>query len=613
MNTPQTMLRAALGYARRGWQVIPLHYADPERPGGCSCGRRDCSSPGKHPQHQLVPHGLKGGTTDPVKIQDWWRRVGWNIGIVTGEASGVVVLDVDPKNGGTDTLEALIRQYGDFTATYAVVTGSGGAHFYFRHPGFAVRNQAGSLGDGIDVRGDGGYVVAPPSNHVQGAYQVQGEGGSLWPLPAWIATRDASAGENASESASAPKVVSDVIPKGRQHHTLVSMAGSMRRRGASEDEMFALLDVMRHRCEEVPPSSHMRRIAETVASYAPDEAFDVAAGLDEAPEGEGLDHVGDALMDLTKRLERAVVEGGMMGLPTGLSQLDEMTGGFHGGDLIVVGARPSMGKSSLARTLAVNQAEQCAEGEGIGTFSVEMSRDAYLLQMMGAAANVDSHRFRTGEADDADLARAVRAAGKLDSLPLYLNARAGVTVAQIAAMCRTREAEGTRLRAVYVDYLQLITAASRDGRRFNREDEAIASVSMGLKALAKDLDTPVIALAQLNRAVESRGDKIPTLADLRASGQIEQDADVVLFIHRPERAGETHLSRGLGTVTTDGLAILRVAKQRLGPVGDIDVFFDKPRTRFVDMAQRWTTEGRPIPAGQLIAPSGDGALLEPAF
>ena len=177
-----TAVDAALSYASRGWVVFPCH--EPVRGGGCSCGRADCASPAKHPRTR---HGLHDATTDEKTIAAWWRR--WptaNVALRTGAASDLVVVDVDPAHGGDASLARVAAEHGPLPPTLTVATGGGGRHFYFTHPGSPVRNSAGALGPGLDLRGDGGYVVAPPSRHITGGtYQWQ-NGERLAAIPGWL-------------------------------------------------------------------------------------------------------------------------------------------------------------------------------------------------------------------------------------------------------------------------------------------------------------------------------------------------------------------------------------------------------------------------------------------
>lgn len=176
---------AAVVYAHRGWPVFPCH-APARLPGGCSCRVADCSSPGKHPR---VSGGFKAATTDTAQIEAWWAQwPGANVGLRTGTASGLVVVDIDPDHGGDASLERLVAEHGPLPEGRVVRTGNGGRHLYFRHPGGVVRNDAGlRLGAGLDVRGDGGYVIAPPSRHHSGGqYKVAGHGGDLPEMPDWL-------------------------------------------------------------------------------------------------------------------------------------------------------------------------------------------------------------------------------------------------------------------------------------------------------------------------------------------------------------------------------------------------------------------------------------------
>lgn len=172
-----TTLDWALTYARRGWQVIPLHSIEN---GHCSCSRKDkCESPGKHPR---TINGLSDGSTEETTIRAWWQRFPTsNIGIVTGAVSGIIVLDIDPRHYGDDALQELEERNGPLPRTVEVVTGSGGRHIYFRHPGIRIPCSSGQIGEGIDVRGDGGYVVAPPSLHISGReYAWEGSSEPEW-------------------------------------------------------------------------------------------------------------------------------------------------------------------------------------------------------------------------------------------------------------------------------------------------------------------------------------------------------------------------------------------------------------------------------------------------
>jgi len=265
-------LEFALNYAKLvGWRVFPLHY--PIDSSSCSCGKQECSNVGKHPRTQ---NGFKNATTDQDQIRKWWGRLpAANIGIATGGESNLVVLDVDPRHGGDESLEELEQKYGPLPETAVVTTGGGGRHFYFAHPGESVRNSEGTLGPGLDIRGDGGYVVAPPSAHKSGgSYLWLGDAPAanivLAALPGWISQLN---GCRRSKRESSPDLSwiagnSKAIPEGQRNSTLASVAGSLRRQNLGPAAIeAALADVNQRLC--VPPLSpaEVSRIAGSISKY----------------------------------------------------------------------------------------------------------------------------------------------------------------------------------------------------------------------------------------------------------------------------------------------------------------------------------------------------------
>jgi putative DNA primase/helicase len=268
----------ALEYARRGWPVFALHGIG--RSGRCTCGRPDCENPGKHPQFHKddLPNGLQDATTDEGLIRRWFGR--WpnaNIGIRTGSVSGFVVLDVDPRHGGAEALRRLERAHGALPDTIEALTGGGGRHVLLAHPGgVLIRNAAGKLGEGLDVRGDGGYIVAPPGKHASGGryeWELSGHPDEvpLAPIPGWI-TRllGVAPGVERTNGKAPPGDDGGPIPEGQRNPTLTSMAGSMRRYGADPEAIYeALSKVNATRC--VPPlgDEEVRSIAQSVGRYAP--------------------------------------------------------------------------------------------------------------------------------------------------------------------------------------------------------------------------------------------------------------------------------------------------------------------------------------------------------
>ena len=265
------------------------------------------------------------------------------------------------------------------------------------------------------------------------------------------------------------------------------------------------------------------------------------------------------------------------GVPTGFTDLDEMTSGLQPSDLIIVAGRPSMGKTALA--LSIAQYAAIEKRETVAIFSLEMSKEQLVLRMLCSEARVDAHKLRSGFLGRTDWPKLTSAAGRLAEAPIYIDDSPAMTVLEMRAKARRLKAE-RGLGLVIVDYLQLMRGR---GGADNREQE-ISDISRSLKALAKELAIPVIALSQLSRAVETRGgDKKPQLSDLRESGAIEQDADVVMFIFREEVYRQTEENRGIADI------LLR--KQRNGPTGEIQMAFIDRYTRFENLE----TAHRPEP------------------
>ena len=260
------------------------------------------------------------------------------------------------------------------------------------------------------------------------------------------------------------------------------------------------------------------------------------------------------------------------GLPTGFVDIDEMTSGLQKGELVIVAARPAMGKTSFC--LNVAQHASLKAGETVGIFSLEMSKEQLVLRMLCADARVDAHKLRTGRLQEKDWARLAKAYADLSNSKIYIDDSATLSPLEMRAKCRRLKAE-FGLGLIIVDYLQLVTGG---GRVENRQQE-ISSISRSLKGLAKELSVPVIALSQLSRAPEARTDRRPQLSDLRESGAIEQDADIVMFIYREEEHKPTDENRGVAEII--------IGKQRNGPTGSRKLAFIKEYTRFENLQGQW--------------------------
>jgi replicative DNA helicase len=262
-------------------------------------------------------------------------------------------------------------------------------------------------------------------------------------------------------------------------------------------------------------------------------------------------------------------------VPTGFYELDEMLGGFQKSDLIIIAARPSMGKTALALTLARNAAVD--HKVPVGIFSLEMATMQLIIRMLCAEGRLNAHLVRTGKLPSEEGIKLSKNAHRLIESPLYIDDTPAQTVLEIRAKARRLKAEKD-IGMIIIDYLQLMQGPSNSESR----EREISHISRSLKSLAKELNIPVIALAQLNRAVETRTDKRPQLSDLRESGSIEQDADVVLFLNRPEYYGIKTFADD--STSTEGVAEVIIGKQRNGPTGDIRLAFIKEYARFENLA-----------------------------
>jgi replicative DNA helicase len=258
------------------------------------------------------------------------------------------------------------------------------------------------------------------------------------------------------------------------------------------------------------------------------------------------------------------------GVPTGFVDLDRMLAGLQRTDLLILAARPSMGKTALALNICQNCAHQ---GFGVGVFSLEMGRGQLATRMLTCEARVDASRVRTGRlSEEYDWPKLVEAADALHHLPVYIDDTPGLTVSQIRSKARRLKARYPQLAVLMIDYIGLMSGDPRVSR-----EQQVSAASRGLKALAKEIDVAVIALSQLNRGVEGRQDKRPMLSDLRESGAIEQDADVIMFIYRDEYYNKESPDKNVAEVI--------VAKQRNGPTGTVRLAFQGEHTRFDNLAR----------------------------
>ncbi len=319
--------------------------------------------------------------------------------------------------------------------------------------------------------------------------------------------------------------------------------------------------------------------------------------------GDGFQSFGTALTSAIEMANNAYQRaGGLSGLATGMSDLDAKLGGLQSSDLIILAGRPSMGKTALATNIAYNiarayRAEQQADGSTkavdgavVGFFSLEMSAEQLAARILSEQAEIGSERIRRGMIDEDEFRRLVETSREMSEVPLYIDQTGGISIAQLAARARKLKRQ-KGLGCLIVDYLQLLSGSKRTGEGRVQE---VTEITTGLKALAKELAVPIIALSQLSRQVEQREDKRPQLSDLRESGSIEQDADVVMFVFReeyyverskPSEGTKEFIDWQQKMMAVSGRAEVIIGKQRHGPVGSVQLSFESQFTRFGNLAK----------------------------
>jgi replicative DNA helicase len=300
------------------------------------------------------------------------------------------------------------------------------------------------------------------------------------------------------------------------------------------------------------------------------------------------------------------------GVPSGYNDLDNLTNGFQPQELIIVAGRPSMGKSALALNVAQNAAQDY--GKSVAFFSLEMSREQLLMRLIASEARIEQNNLRRGFIPARDWEKVIKAAGKLSKAKIFIDDTSNLSVLEIKSRARRIKAEYGGLDMVIIDYLQLVGPSFLGKKRKDSREQEVSEISRSLKAMAKELNIPVIALSQLNRMVEHRDDKRPKLADLRESGAIEQDADVIAFVHRPgmynvgqgngKSGGKSGEGEGYNAYVTneegpdrniadDGFSEIIIGKQRNGPTGMVKMQFFKNFARFEALENRYSNDQAP--------------------
>ncbi|MDR6225393.1 replicative DNA helicase [Desmospora profundinema] len=306
-------------------------------------------------------------------------------------------------------------------------------------------------------------------------------------------------------------------------------------------------------------------------SHVIDQAEKKILDISQRRISKGFVPIKDVLMETFERIESLHYnQGKLTGVPSGYSDLDRMTSGFQPSDLIILAARPSMGKTAFSLNVAQNVAVRA--NQPVAIFNLEMSAPQLVQRMLAAEGNIDAQVFRNGHLGDEDWEKLTMAISTLSEAPIFIDDTPGITVFDIRAKLRRLQAEHG-LGLVLIDYLQLIEGTGRDSRQ-----QEISEISRSLKLLARELNVPVIALSQLSRAVEQRQDKRPMLSDLRESGSIEQDADIVSFLYRDDYYNEESEKKNIIEVI--------LAKHRNGPVGKVELLFLKNYNKFLSLDMR---------------------------
>lgn len=522
LRVPMPLREAALRYARVGWYVFPVHSAQDAR---CSCGKIACANPAKHPR---TANGMLDASRDTAQITAWWGA--WptaNIGIAT-EPSSLAIVDVDAKSGGLDSLESLIQRYGRLDDTMCVLTGGGGQHFLYAAGTHVVASRATAFGSqypGIDMRGKGGYVIAPPSSHISGGQYLweQSSPPKPLPLPFWIVEL---CGVAARAPISGVDEGSLLIVGGERNSQLARYAGRMRRLGTNAEALeAALLAVNAKQCRPPLPTSEVSTIARSIARYAPQEVPQQPIVLTDVVLP--VVDVADVPLPDTSDKRRYSV---------GIENIDRGLRGIRPGEFVVVGARQGQGKTAFAETSALENSRT----RHVMFASLEMTLEDIRDRMIGRLMRVDLDEIaRLRAANDAEFVQ-WRDALEGRSLTFYHPTKKSERSLE-AILEATRRANSDML---YIDYSRRI-----EGWQPGKGAADIVDV---LSTYAKTERIAIVLLSQLQREAQ---DRRPSASQLQDTGRLEQDADKLILLYRPF----------VGDKMQDTVIEIAIAKNRRGP------------------------------------------------
>jgi len=333
-------------------------------------------------------------------------------------------------------------------------------------------------------------------------------------------------------------------------------------------ERTAILRRLIHAAGEIAATAYEEGDADAALNKAEQLIFSIGQRHSRSDFSSLRELLSDYMQKLDQLHER---RGSIVGVPTGFTDLDRLTGGLQKSDLIILAARPAIGKSSLALSMAHNSAIK--HKQSIAIFSLEMSKEQLVQRLLSMDAGIDQQRLRTGWIEDDEWERIIYSMGTLSEANIWIDDTSALSTTEMRSKARRLQAEHG-VDVIIVDYLQLMQSSVGGKRNENRVQE-ISEISRNLKGLARELDVPVLALAQLSRAVESRQSKVPQLSDLRESGSLEQDADIVMFIYRDDVYNPDSERKNIADIL--------VAKHRNGPVGEVSLYFQASQTRFCDL------------------------------
>jgi len=340
-------------------------------------------------------------------------------------------------------------------------------------------------------------------------------------------------------------------------------------------ERTAILRRLIHAAGEIAATAYEEGDADVALNKAEQLIFSIG----QRHSGSDFSSLRELLSDYMQKLDQLHERrGSIVGVPTGFTDLDRLTGGLQKSDLIILAARPSIGKSSLALSMAHNSAIK--HKQSIAIFSLEMSKEQLVQRLLSMDAGIDQQRLRTGWIEDDEWERIIYSMGTLSEANIWIDDTSALSTIEMRSKARRLQAEHG-VDVIIVDYLQLMQSSVGGKRNENRVQE-ISEISRNLKGLARELNVPVLALAQLSRAVESRQSKVPQLSDLRESGSLEQDADIVMFIYRDDVYNQDSERKNIADII--------VAKHRNGPVGEVSLYFQASQTRFCDLEVTPPTE-----------------------